>query len=126
MGFRNGAYATVWEVSPVSDTFTKIKISISRKNKQTGEYETDFSDYVGCIGTAAANKALNLKRQDRIRLGDTDVSTTWNAEKKIQYTNFKVFSFELANNSETASTQQKSVDDGEPEVEEFEDDDLPF
>lgn len=125
MGFRNGAYATVWEVTPMSDTFTKIKISVSRKNKQTGEYETDFSGFVGCIGTAAANKALNLKERDRIQLGDTDVSTTWNDEKKVQYTNFKVFSFELADRQGAPENQQHSVDDGEPEVD-VENEDLPF
>lgn len=38
MGFRNGAFAKVWEVTPVSDTSTKLRISISRKNKQTNEY----------------------------------------------------------------------------------------
>lgn len=31
MGFRTGAYAKVWEVSPMSDTSTKIRISVSRK-----------------------------------------------------------------------------------------------
>ncbi len=45
MGFRTGAYAKVWEVDPVRDTATKIRISTSRKDKQTGEYEQDFSGY---------------------------------------------------------------------------------
>ena len=38
MGFRKGSYARVWEVQPVSDTNTKIRITISRKDKLTGEY----------------------------------------------------------------------------------------
>lgn len=42
MGFRTGAYAKVWEVTPMSDTSTKVRMSVSRKNKQTGEYEQDF------------------------------------------------------------------------------------
>lgn len=42
MGFRTGAYAKVWEVTPMSDTSTKVRMSISRKNKQSGEYEQDF------------------------------------------------------------------------------------
>jgi len=33
MGFRTGAYAKVWEVTPMSDTSTKVRMSISRKNK---------------------------------------------------------------------------------------------
>lgn len=43
MGFRTGAYAKVWEVTPMSDTSTKVRLSVSRKNKQTNEYEQDFS-----------------------------------------------------------------------------------
>lgn len=42
MGFRTGAFAKVWEVTPMSDTSTKVRISVSRKNKQSGEYEQDF------------------------------------------------------------------------------------
>ena len=42
MGFRTGAYAKVWKVEPYSDTSVKLRISISRKNKQSGEYEQDF------------------------------------------------------------------------------------
>mgnify|MGYP001140866711 FL=1 len=96
MGFRNGAYATIWEVKPVSDTNTKARISVSRKNKQTGQYETDFSGFVEFIGTAAASKALTLKEKDRIKLGDVDVSNKYVKEKNVTYTNFKIFSFEDA------------------------------
>ena len=31
MGFRTGAFAKVWEVTPMSDTSTKLRMSISRK-----------------------------------------------------------------------------------------------
>ena len=60
MGFRTGAWAKVWEVKPMSDTSTKIRMSVSRKNKQ-GEYEQDFSGFVLAIGTAAAHKAAGLR-----------------------------------------------------------------
>ena len=75
MGFRTGAYAKVWEVTPMSDTSTKVRMSISRKNKQSGEYEQDFSGFVLAIGTAAAKKAASLKEGNRIKLGDVDVET---------------------------------------------------
>ena len=68
MGFRTGAYAKVWEVTPMSDTSTKVRMSISRKNKQSGEYEQDFSGFVLAIGTAAAKKAAGLKEGDIITL----------------------------------------------------------
>ena len=86
MGFRTGSYATIWSVESASDTRTKARISISRKNKQTGEYDTDFSGFVDFIGTAAAKKALMLKEKDRIRLGDVDVTNNYSKEKGITYT----------------------------------------
>lgn len=63
MGFRTGSYATIWSVESASDTRTKARISISRKNKQTGEYDTDFSGFVDFIGTAAAKKSTDAKRK---------------------------------------------------------------
>lgn len=94
MGFRTGSYCTVWSVETISNTNTKARISISRKNKNTGEYETDFSGFVNFIGSAAASKAASLKERDRIKLGDVDVTNRFDKEKNVLYTNYKVFSFE--------------------------------
>ena len=115
MGFRVGSFAKVWAVEPKSDTNTTVRISISRKNKQTGEYEQDFSGFVSFVGTAAAKKAACLKEGDRIKLGDVDVTTSYNSEKKITYTNFKAFSFELEGDSQSTQTNepQPVVDSGE-------------
>ena len=117
MGFRTGAYAKVWEVTPMSDTSTKIRMSVSRKNPQTNEFEQTFSGFVLCIGTAAARNAAKLKEGSRIKIGDCDVTTKYDSQKKITYTNFKMFSFEDAdgNNSSAADATdpQSVVDDGE-------------
>lgn len=83
MGFRTGAYAKVWEVSPMSDTSTKVRMSVSRKNKQSGEYEQDFSGFVLCIGTAAAKKAAQLHEGSRIKIGDCDVTTKYDEQKRL-------------------------------------------
>lgn len=106
MGFRTGAYATVWSVEAFSDTMTKGRISVSRKNKQTGEYETEFSGYVGFLGTVAAKKALALKERDKIKIGDCDVKTNYDKAKNITYYNFNIFSFETG----TAENSPKKVD----------------
>lgn len=132
MGFRTGSYATVWSVESVSDTRTKARISISRRNRQTGEYDTDFSGFIDFIGTAAAKKAMALKEKDRIRLGDVDVSNNYVKEKNITYVNYKVFSFETqaeidaggsgnANASGYSGEPQSQVDSGE-----IDDSRLPF
>lgn len=94
MGFRTGAIAKVWEVIPMSDVMTRVKISINRKNKQTGEYETEFNDYATAIGTATARKAAQLARGDSIKLGDIDVTRRYDKENGKTYINWKVFSFE--------------------------------
>ena len=118
MGFRQNAYCKIWEVTQMSDTATKLRISISKKNKQTNEYEQDFSGFVMCIGTAAAGKAAALKNGSRIKLGECDVTTKYDAEKKTSYTNFKVFSFDEVGEDSASSNNtesKKTVDDGEPE-----------
>lgn len=125
MGFRQKAYATIWSVEPVSDTMTKCRVSISRKNKNTGEYETDFSGFIDFVGTAAAKKAAQLSERDRIRLGDVDVVNRYIKEKNITYTNFKVFNFETQ--EEMDGGVLDSVDP-EPVVDngELDDSNLPF
>ena len=127
MGFRKESYATIWTVESVSDTLTKARISISRKNNQTGNYDTDFSGFVSFIGTAAAKKAACLKEKDRIRLGDVDVTNRYDKEKNVTYTNFKVFSFETQdeldgnNHQDDTLTSKAPVDEGE-----VDDSRLPF
>lgn len=113
----------IWEVTPMSDTSTKVRMSISRKNKQSGEYEQDFSGFVLAIGTAAAKKAAGLKEGNRIKLGDVDVTTKYDKEKKVTYTNFKMFSFELDGEEprDSSTEPQPTVDEGE-----IDDNRLPF
>lgn len=122
MGFRTGSFAKIWEVVPKGDASTQLRLSISRKNKQTGEYEQDFSGFVMAIGSAAAQKAAKLKEGDRIKLGDVDVTTKYDKEKKVTYTNYKLFSFELDGEAKTyVDDQQPVVDDGD-----VDDSRLPF
>lgn len=117
MGFRTGAFAKVWEVTPMSDTSTKIRLSVSRRNQQTNEYEQTFSGFVLCIGTAAARNAAKLKEGSRIKIGDCDVTTKYDPQKKVTYTNFKMFSFEDADGNSSSAADvtdpQPVVDDGE-------------
>lgn len=63
MGFRNGAYATVWGVEPgKTDRYQQVRLSTSRKNKKTGQFEQDFSGFCRFIGNAneAANKLVSM------------------------------------------------------------------
>lgn len=122
MGFRNNTYATVWEVDVKSDTFTSGRISISHKNKETGEYETDFTSYVGFVGTAISKRAASLQPKARIKLKSVDVTNKYDKETKKNYYSFKIYDFEIldSNNSdspsETASEEQSfEVDSNQEE-----------
>jgi hypothetical protein len=124
MGFRTGSYAKVWSIDPKTDTSTLVRLSISRKDKQTNEYVQDFSGFVSFVGTVAAKKAACLKEGDRIKLVDVDVTNNYNKEKNITYTNFKCFSFETMSDDQPKSEPTESlpvVDDGE-----VDDSGLPF
>ena len=107
MGFRTGAYATIWQVKQGKGNYTDVRLSISKKNRQTNEYEQDFSGFVRFIGTAHQKAGL-LKEKDRIKIGDCEVTNSYDKEKNITYTNFAVFSFEDANNGGNSGTSQNA------------------
>lgn len=79
------------------------------------------------VGTAVASKAAKLKEGDRIKLGDVDVSTKYDKDKKVTYTNFKMFSFEMDGES-SSSSRSAPPDEPKPGVDDGELDDnrLPF
>ena len=133
MGFREGAFATVWQVEQKNDRWTKLRINISRKNKDTDEYEQDFSGWGDVFGTAAAAKAAKLKEKDRIKLGGVDVTNSYDKDKKVTYWNPKVFDFEMADgaggnsggrsSSGSSRRREQEAYEGENEAD---DDGLPF
>lgn len=94
MGFRKDAYATVWGIEDKGN-YHEVKLSIQKKDKQSGEYKQDFNGFVRFIGTAhTLCKDENIQVKDRIKLGNVDVTNNYDKEKKITYTNFLCFSFD--------------------------------
>lgn len=120
MGFRSGSFCSIWGVEP-KGTWTKVRLSTSRKNRDTGEYEQDFSGFVSFVGNANA-KAQQLKERDRIRLGDVDVTTRYDKEKNREYVNYTCFSFEMAdaqnNNRNNANSNEVDSNPVEGDVDE--------
>lgn len=94
MGFRTGAYAKVWEVTPKTERVTVLKLSVGRKNKQTEAWETDFSGFVSVYGQSAT-EATKLRVGDTIRIGDCDVGTSKRDDKF--FTNYRLYSYEFVN-----------------------------
>ena len=126
MGFRKDTYAKVWEVAPVSSACTKVRLSISRKNSKTGEYEQDFGDYCLFCGTAVAAKALKLKKGDRIKLGDVETTNRFDKQAGVKYYDCKVFGFEVEG-AAGGGNSRPATRRADPEPEEDPDDpDLPF
>lgn len=93
MGFRTGAYATVWETRERNGR-AEARLSITRK-QQDGTYVQDWSDWVSLF--SSAKDLLGAPARARIKLGDVDVSNRYDKEKKVTYTNYKLFSYEDPN-----------------------------
>lgn len=142
MGFHEGAYATVWEITNQGDNFSKVRLSISRKDKKSDEYVTDFNGFVGLVGEA--NKKLNLidsalssGDRCRIKIGACDVSNKYNKDEGREYTNFTMFDFELSDRAAQSDdrksakatkkkTKAKPAALADEESSEEDDEDLPF
>ena len=123
MGFRQDArFAKVWEIENKGN-YHVVSLSTSKKNKATGEYETDFSSkFVRFIGTAH-NEASNLKVGDTIKIGSCEVTNSYDKEKKTTYTNYLVYSFEKEGEN-SGNNQSNSIDNFVPPTDDS--DELPF
>ena len=127
MGFTNGSYAKVWEINHVKDNVTRLRISISAKNKETGQYEQEFGGYCVLFGTALAQKAAAIKQGDRIKLTRTDVRNRYEKETKKEYTDFIVWEFEPADGSGATAKPASAAPAATPDPQYQEDDQtLPF
>lgn len=95
MGFRSGAYAKVWEIKPSENgKTTTVRLSVSRKNKDTDEYVQEFSGLCFFIGKANIKAREQLSVKDRIQLTECDVTTDFNKTTKENKVYFKVWDFE--------------------------------
>jgi hypothetical protein len=121
MGLNSkGCYAKVWKIDR-KERYTQIQASISKKIKDTDQYETDWSGFINLVGQAHQH-AANLKEGDRIKIEEFDVTTRHNKEKNVTYTNYAVFKYSAPNAENTQDSSAKSPDtpvEGSPE-------DLPF
>jgi hypothetical protein len=118
MGFGTGYFAKVWE-SEDKGKYSIVNLSTSKKNKDTGEYTTDFSSkFVRFVGTAH-ERLKDLDENGRIKLGNCEVTINKSKEGKF-FTDFTVFSFENASDakSEPSAKPTENTKGG--------DDDLPY
>ena len=128
--FSQGSYAKIWGIKKSSyGDYYEVSLSTSRKNGD-GEYETDFSDnFVRFVGKAK-EKVPTIQENDKIRIEKCGVTTFYNKEKKIKYTNYVVFDFEMGDGTPSSSvkrTKQNDEKESTQTVEETDNDyELPF
>lgn len=116
MAFRNGAYAKVWEISN-EGKYSKARISTSKKNKETEQYETDFNGFVKLLGQAH-NKGVQA--DDKIKIVSCEVQNKYDKEKKVTYWDCIIWEVETEE-TETAPKKDKLAD-----LKPAEDVELPF
>lgn len=93
MGFRQGAYAKIWKIEDKGN-YHVAQMSISRKNKDTGVYDTEWqNNFVRLVGTAHQQIAtMDISRN--VKIGSCDVTNKYDKDKNATYTNYVVFNFE--------------------------------
>lgn len=108
MGFRIGAYAKVWEIRQGSGNYIDAKISTSHKDKNTGEYVTDFNAWVRFVG-GACRKGQEITDGARIKIGECEVKNKYDKEKGVTYTNYAMFDFETVDGGVKNSNGDKGI-----------------
>lgn len=102
--FGNGSYLTIWEVEDKSN-YAVVSVSSSKKNKNSGVYETDFScKYVRFVGEAYNCRPMP---NQRIKIVDCGVVNAYMKDGKKEFMKnptYTVFKYELqdSGNSQTS------------------------
>lgn len=124
MGFRNDAYATVWDSKPGKGKYNELKIQISKKNKDTDKYETDFSGWVRFVGKAA--ELGLLPERTRIKIKSCDVTNFYNKDSKVMYWTPVVFEAELCDSRPQINAIVETDDNDFLYIPEGIDEEIPF
>jgi len=91
--FSAGSYAKIWEIKAINANYSDIRISTSKKDKETGEYKQDFGGYVRMVGKA--HEQMNyLYEGDKFKIVRCGVENHYDKAKKVTYNNFVIFEAE--------------------------------
>lgn len=93
MMFSAGSHAKIWEIKEGRGNYTDIRISTSKKDKETGDYKQDFGGYVRMVGKAREAMA-HLEEKDSFKIVRCGVENHYDKEKKVTYNNFVIFEVE--------------------------------
>lgn len=101
--FSVNSYAKIKEVEDKGN-YSVCKISISKKNKTTNKYETDFIGKVRFVGNAHLQRPL---KDQRIKITNCGVSNCYTKDDKLEFSkspNYTIFGYELLEDSGANST----------------------
>lgn len=93
MGFGQGKFAKIWKIENKGN-YHVAEMSASKKNKETDQYETDWSyKFVRLVGTAH-QQVDKLDLSKNVKIGACEVKNNYDKEKNTTYTNYAIFAFE--------------------------------
>lgn len=128
MGFGNGKLARIWAFENKGN-YSTCRLSISRKDKNTGAYVTDFTDgFVRLVGKAhidIQNLVIDEHKGALVRITSCEVTNVYTApDGKVSYApHYTIFGFEEyqpnyqsnqgnnQGNASAISVQENSLDD---------------
>ena len=129
MGFGVNNYCKIKEVVEKHDNYSVCKITVTKKNKLTNEYELQFSAHCRFVGNA--HKSVPMKDQ-RIKITSCDVTNCYkDKDGKLQFTKnpqYVVFGYELQESQGASAPQFHNPYDNGVHFEDLSSDDssLPF
>ena len=114
MGFGVNCFAKIKEVVEKHDNYSVCKITVTKKNKLTNEYELQFSAHCRFVGNA--HKSVPMKDQ-RIKITSCDVTNCYkDKDGNLQFTKnpqYVVFGYELQeSNNASANVPYNPYDNG--------------
>lgn len=92
--FAVNSYAKIKEVE-VKEKYTTCKITITKKNKLTNQYETNFVGKVRFVGQAHLQRPMADQKIKITACGVSNCSTKDSKLEFLQYPSYVVFSYEL-------------------------------
>lgn len=137
MGFRNGAYARIWEkgVQTINygegQSFTKywVRLSVRRKGPDDTFYQ-QFSGFCELKGDALKEmRGVKVPQEGLpVKLGNVDLDNSYDAEKETTYWNPIIWSFDHSEEEAPSHSEKKQNTKLSPgnNVTNDIDEDLPF
>ena len=137
MGFRQGAYCRIWSVENKGN-YSTARITISRLDKSTGTYTTDFQDgfvrLVGQAHTAFKDIKIDEKKGITAKISSCEVTNVYTSpDGKVSNTpHYAIFGVEIdgGDNRKSDDDNTKTNKDDSNEYvkvpDDIDDTELPF